>query len=226
MYDCPEVAAENREKSRVGRNPHSCSKARYYNPNIGRFISEDAIFSFQFAIANDSYRAPLIQYGGENLYPYTYNKPILMRDPSGLSPRKCESGRCPDCPSGLWTITSADGEAFASPVGAKVGLMQVRCLENAFTCYFSFFCGNFGLGLNIGVNAGGGVGGGKECVCGEDWGSWSFGAEGSGGKGFTGGGGSGGFGSNCKFGTIQAGFGVGAEGKWGLCYAWKLGCSS
>jgi RHS repeat-associated protein len=44
-------------------------RARYYDPKIGRFISEDPI---GFA-------------GGVNLYSYVDNNPVLAGDPSGLS---------------------------------------------------------------------------------------------------------------------------------------------
>lgn len=42
-------------------------RARYYDPTIGRFISED----------------PIRFKGGINLYQYVANNPILLRDPSG-----------------------------------------------------------------------------------------------------------------------------------------------
>ena len=67
MYDCAEVAAEHAERSLTGRNPRSCSKARYYNPQIGRFISEDKLRFFE----------------GPNFYIYTRNRVILFTDPTG-----------------------------------------------------------------------------------------------------------------------------------------------
>jgi RHS repeat-associated protein len=51
--------------------------ARYYDPMMGRFLSEDPI-----GIA-----------GGLNLYAYADNDPIGGRDPSGLSSCRYESGR-------------------------------------------------------------------------------------------------------------------------------------
>lgn len=44
-------------------------RARYYDPNAGRFISDD----------------PIRFRGGINLYAYVQNRPTLMRDPSGLA---------------------------------------------------------------------------------------------------------------------------------------------
>jgi RHS repeat-associated protein len=52
-------------------------RARYYNPAIGRFISEDPI----------GYR------GGINKYVYARNNPISYDDPLGLAPQ-CNSGSC------------------------------------------------------------------------------------------------------------------------------------
>ena len=45
-------------------------RARYYNPTIGRFISED----------------PIGLAGGINLYAYTYDSPTNLTDPMGLEP--------------------------------------------------------------------------------------------------------------------------------------------
>jgi RHS repeat-associated protein len=47
-------------------------RARYFDPNIGRFLSED----------------PIGLSGGLNLYRYAFNSPIVNTDPSGLCPPK------------------------------------------------------------------------------------------------------------------------------------------
>ncbi len=52
--------------------------ARYYDPALGRFISED----------------PLGIAGGMNLYVYAHNNPINLSDPTGMSPGPCR----PQCP--------------------------------------------------------------------------------------------------------------------------------
>ena len=44
-------------------------RARYYNPALGRFISEDPVFP----------------YGGVNSYAYALDNPMMFSDPSGLS---------------------------------------------------------------------------------------------------------------------------------------------
>ena len=69
------------------------NRARYYDPLIGRFISED----------------PLGLDGGINLYAYAANDPVNSRDPYGLNPE------CPDkdkalteCPQELPPVTATE----------------------------------------------------------------------------------------------------------------------
>lgn len=59
-------------------------RARYYDPTVGRFASEDP----------SKYR------GGSDFYPYARNDPVLLADPSGL------------CSSGYRNLTSEEREAF------------------------------------------------------------------------------------------------------------------
>ncbi len=68
MYDSPQVREENLVRCSLAKGVLSCSKARYYNPGIGRFVSEDPIRLAQ----------------GPNSYPYVGNNPIARIDPSGL----------------------------------------------------------------------------------------------------------------------------------------------
>ena len=58
MYDCPEVAAEHIYRKRE----------RYYNPNIGRFVSED----------------PIRYNAWYNFYAYAGNNGVHYEDPLGL----------------------------------------------------------------------------------------------------------------------------------------------
>jgi RHS repeat-associated protein len=58
-------------------------RARYYDQNAGRFLTED----------------PLRFGGGANFYVYVYNSPIGSTDPTGLSPADVQriQARCHDC---------------------------------------------------------------------------------------------------------------------------------
>jgi len=68
------------------------NRARYYDPDIGRFISED----------------PVGVIGGLNLYAYAGNDPVNGRDPSGLD--KDIGGK--DCPPGYFSanVERLDGK--------------------------------------------------------------------------------------------------------------------
>jgi RHS repeat-associated protein len=52
-------------------------RARYYDPSIGRFMSEDAI-GFD---------------GGADFYSYVYNDPSDFSDPFGLRKYKCNGAK-------------------------------------------------------------------------------------------------------------------------------------
>jgi RHS repeat-associated protein len=70
MYDSPQVEREHIHRLHQREGVLSCSKARYYNPSVGRFVSEDPL---------------RIKVGGDaNLYSYVTNKPAKFNDPSGL----------------------------------------------------------------------------------------------------------------------------------------------
>ena len=68
-------------------------RARYDDPAIGRFISEDPR---QFS-------------AGINFYSYVLNSPSNYVDPTGLSPSP--QGGCADCPGGRWVSGAVAGEA-------------------------------------------------------------------------------------------------------------------
>ena len=84
-------------------------RARYYDPSIGRFISED----------------PLEFGGGDvNLYAYVGNSPVSYIDPSGL-------GRLPANPTGLgpqWTLDPShqapNGSRWRNPNGDYLDFHQ------------------------------------------------------------------------------------------------------
>lgn len=66
MYDSPEVKEEHLFRSSFAATGLSTGKARYYNPAIGRFISEDPA-----------------RIAMENAFVYVTNSPGMFTDPSG-----------------------------------------------------------------------------------------------------------------------------------------------
>jgi RHS repeat-associated protein len=71
MYDSPQVERDHIDRLHQREGGLSCSKARYYNPNIGRFVSEDP------------------PRNAENLYYYVNNDPLNMFDPFRVSSGTC-----------------------------------------------------------------------------------------------------------------------------------------
>src|SRR5262249_1173657 len=63
-------------------------RARYYDPEVGRFISED----------------PIGVEGGINLFAYTDNSPVRWADPFGLQAKP------PRCPKGFTRLSAPDFE--------------------------------------------------------------------------------------------------------------------
>jgi RHS repeat-associated protein len=55
-------------------------RARYYDPRIGRFVSED----------------PIMFAGGINFYTYVRNNPLRFADPTGLGPCEDQLNKCLD----------------------------------------------------------------------------------------------------------------------------------
>jgi RHS repeat-associated protein len=71
-------------------------RARYYSPELGRFITED----------------PMGAGGGINLFAYTNNNPLRWTDPFGLIPK------VPRCPSGRIDLTRPQLDALIGPLSA------------------------------------------------------------------------------------------------------------
>jgi RHS repeat-associated protein len=93
-------------------------RARYYDPRVGRFISED----------------PIGMFGGINLYLYVDDCPTTLRDPSGLQvgrpPRPMEM-TCWQAASNVWVLFRQVKE---DKVPDKVG----HCLAH---CWLTKACG-------------------------------------------------------------------------------------
>ena len=69
-------------------------RARYYDPGVGRFISED----------------PTGVEGGMNLFAYTDNNPLKWVDPFGLAPK------LPRCPKGGVILSRSELDAMTGPL--------------------------------------------------------------------------------------------------------------
>ena len=103
MYDSLEVERDNKFRSRLVATGLSAGKARYYNPSVGRFISEDPQF----------HRQQLM------LYLYGLNDAINNIDPLGLfsiennlqriplTPEAIQS-KCPNRTDHACTFSSVD----------------------------------------------------------------------------------------------------------------------
>jgi len=81
MYDSPEVQRHNEFRSSPAATGLSAGKARYYNPTMGRFISEDPRDTDPF-------------FRGLNHYFYVGNMPIRAVDPTGMDLTVDDSCRC------------------------------------------------------------------------------------------------------------------------------------
>jgi RHS repeat-associated protein len=118
-------------------------RARYYDPEIGRFISEDPI---GFA-------------GGDvNLYAYVGNNPILIIDPNGRCPWCAVVGAFSGAVGGFTSgLISGDGSVTAAIAGGAAGAFAGAAIG-----LFNPFAGSAAgevAGSIIGGIVGGGVGG-------------------------------------------------------------------
>ena len=143
-------------------------RARWYDPTVGRFISED----------------PIGLSGGMNLYPYVGNNPVRLTDPTGMQIRSDrnwnEGERNPNTgeifhnnfrqAAGMacaldgfnpWVSTEAGGGFhFVSPnggngaVGMKINLFTMEVCFYVRTCLRTGFGIYAGGGLNGGFNFG------------------------------------------------------------------------
>jgi RHS repeat-associated protein len=110
-------------------------RARYYDPQAGRFVSED----------------PKRTTADINFYRYSLNSPINRTDPLGWE--SCQSGKCADCPGGRWVSGSVTAEAYASARFAGGGGLLFAgvmiCTTNpTFNVPFTTLCGFGNVGLS------------------------------------------------------------------------------
>jgi RHS repeat-associated protein len=97
-------------------------RARYYMPELSRFISEDP--------------AGLIS--GSNFYPYALNRPLNFSDPFGLAPQ------CPDCPGGEWRTASTYNLSLFVIYGGSYTVTSFTCAANGMQCIGETTCSGAG----------------------------------------------------------------------------------
>jgi RHS repeat-associated protein len=94
-------------------------RARYYDPNVGRFISEDPLGlggeDVNLFAYVDSVGKPTT---GTNLYVYASNNPINRIDPLGL--QDCPPGQVPKLDWNCVLTANAVGVSFIAPVWIAV----------------------------------------------------------------------------------------------------------
>jgi RHS repeat-associated protein len=133
-------------------------RARYYDPNVGRFTAEDSA----------RWR------GGLNFYPYVFNRPVNATDPSGRWTTNI--GGTLTCSFGGWNFTYTGGFVFDS--GGNVGVYNTGgggsigagCFfgVNAGASTAQTICGFGGPFFEYSGNAGYGAGGGYSYYTGYD----------------------------------------------------------
>ncbi|MCC6131091.1 MAG: hypothetical protein IT186_14315, partial [Acidobacteria bacterium] len=143
-------------------------RARQYWPAIGRFFEEDPLGSPGW-VAAVGLQGRFVRPGKVvPAYEYVSNSPTFYGDPSGL--RKCASGKCPDCPSGVWTQVEYATDVTAGFLGFTLSTTIYECVGAGTRCTAWTKCIRAGLesALEVGVTPGFTFG--KDCVCGEDLG--------------------------------------------------------
>lgn len=123
-------------------------RARYYDAEAGRFLTNDPILSGiplisrnRGRINSSDKRNPFVQ--TKILHPYIYavNDPINKTDPSGLAP----CNQCCDCPSGTWLIDQGGTGSVSLIFGFSKTRIEFRCSCNNKKCSGVLNCGSVGL---------------------------------------------------------------------------------
>jgi len=103
-------------------------RARYYDPNAGRFFTKDPI---GFAA------------GDVNLYRYVYNNPVNKVDPLGLQAKK----------TGIWSGAGGSIGGMLLSAGIFTGIYKVTSWDTGKSCWIMTACGGLGGGLGGSLSA-------------------------------------------------------------------------
>lgn len=86
MNDCTEIRSQSVLEALYAEGALSVTMARYYNPTIGRFVSEDPL---RFTLADidkaEAFQVVMTLPMVVPAYRYANNLPVLLKDPFGLS---------------------------------------------------------------------------------------------------------------------------------------------
>jgi RHS repeat-associated protein len=91
MKDCTEIRSQSVFKALQAEGALSVTMARYYNPAIGRFVSEDPLSRYSASLPPALRKIGWKFNGTLPAYAYVKNSPIRLVDPLGLLPYPCRS---------------------------------------------------------------------------------------------------------------------------------------
>lgn len=126
---------------------------RFYDPELGRWLSEDPLLSLVRQPGPAFLRRQLVFSSALSLRAYTYveNSPVLFTDPSGLAPSNCgnDSPRCNSTYGPCDAYSGANARCFCKCTGNDAWSKMVRCC--LFDRYSSWGNGFVGRNLAHGV---------------------------------------------------------------------------
>jgi RHS repeat-associated protein len=121
---------------------------RWYRAGWGRYTQADPIGVVQLG-------QPRMDLPHNNLFGYVSGRPTTLVDPLGLKP--CNSGKCADCESGVWTLTKMTQKVFFMWGFAWETNTTYTCYGSSLSCTTVSKCEALGAGWGAGVSVSGGI---------------------------------------------------------------------
>jgi RHS repeat-associated protein len=158
---------------------------RHYDPTLGAYAQSDPINVGAVVVGRRRVHLLHPSMARQEVLPelsasaYVAYQPLVLIDPTGLA-KVCKSGKCPDCPNGIWS-----GGGFVWEIGFGVGYLYgcatLDCWSAGASSYLCFECirGMFGFAAaagSVGLYCSG-------AYCKEDLKGESFGPAGAAGLG-------------------------------------------